>query len=70
MNVKYLYICTAMARNANLQQLKKQKILEYFKKLDEARENGAKKYTVSYCINTTAEHFYLRPKTIENYLYS
>jgi hypothetical protein len=58
-----------MPRNPELQERRKQKIIDYYNRLDSVKELGYKKYTAAYCIAKTAEFFDLRPKTIENYLY-
>jgi len=58
-----------MARDTDLHEIKRKEVVEFFKKLDEVRECGVKKYTIAYCTAKTAEKFFLRPKTIENYLY-
>ena len=65
---KVLYFCD-MARDTELQNRKKQEIIEYFNKLSSVMQYGVKKYTISYCTAATAEKFYLKPKTIEAYLY-
>lgn len=59
-----------MARDTELHENKKKEIVEYFKKLESVIECGVKKYTQAYCIAKTAEKFFLRPKTIENYIYT
>ena len=59
-----------MARDIQLYNRKKQEIKAFFNKLDVERAFGVKKYTVAYCIAATAERFYIKPKTVEVYLYS
>jgi hypothetical protein len=58
-----------MSRDTELQNQKKKEILEYFNKLSSEMALGVKKYTVAYCTAATAHKFYLKPKTIECYLY-
>lgn len=58
-----------MARDAALQDLKKQEIVAYFNKLSAVMDFGVKKYTIAYCTAATAQKFYLRPKTVEAYIY-
>jgi hypothetical protein len=58
-----------MSRDAELQSQKKKEILDYFNKLSDEKAFGVKKYTVAYCTSATAHKFYLKPKTIECYLY-
>ena len=59
-----------MARDIDLYNRKKQEIKAYFNKLDIEKAFGVKKYTVAYCTAATAEKFYIKPKTVEVYLYS
>jgi len=58
-----------MSRDIELQNRKKKEILAYFNKLSNEIEYGVKKYTIAYCTAATAEKFFLKPKTIETYLY-
>ena len=58
-----------MPRDIDLQNEKKKEILKYFNKLSDEKEFGVKKYTVAWCTSATASKFYLRPKTIEAYIY-
>jgi len=58
-----------MPRDINLQNQKKQEIVAYFNKLSSIMEFDVKKYTIAYCTAATAQKFYLRPKTIETYIY-
>lgn len=59
-----------MARDIELQYQKRQEIVAYFNKLSSVMEFGVKKYTIAYCTAATAQKFFLRPKTVEGYLYS
>ena len=65
---KVFYICL-MARDMELQSQKKQEIVAYFNKLSSVMDFGVKKYTIAYCTAATAQKFYLRPKTVETYIY-
>lgn len=58
-----------MSRDLDLQNRKKKEIVDYFNKLSSNMEFGVKKYTIAYCTAATAERFYLKPKTVESYLY-
>jgi predicted nucleic-acid-binding Zn-ribbon protein len=58
-----------MPRDINLQNQKKQEIITYFNKLSSVMDFGVKKYTIAYCTAATAQKFYLRPKTVETYIY-
>jgi hypothetical protein len=58
-----------MSRDIDLQNQKKKEIVEYFNKLSSEMGFGVKKYTVAYCTSATAQKFFLKPKTIEFYLY-
>ena len=58
-----------MARDKHLQAQKTEQIKLYYSKLEEIKEYGVKKHTTAWCIAKTAEAFFLRPKTIEAYLY-
>ena len=58
-----------MARDIELQNQKKQEIVAYFNKLSAVMDFGVKKYTIAYCTAATAQKFYLRPKTVETYIY-
>jgi predicted nucleic-acid-binding Zn-ribbon protein len=58
-----------MARDTELQTQKKHEIVAYFNKLSTVMDLGVKKYTIAYCTAATAQKFYLRPKTVEAYLY-
>jgi hypothetical protein len=58
-----------MARDTQLHQRRKQKIVAYFQKLDKMLEFGVKKHTTVWCLNQTADHFDLKPKTVEGYVY-
>lgn len=58
-----------MSRDTDLQNLKKKEILEFFNKLSNEKAFGVKKFTIAYCTSATAEKFFLKPKTIECYLY-
>jgi predicted nucleic-acid-binding Zn-ribbon protein len=58
-----------MARDIELQNQKKQEIVAYFNKLSSVMDFGVKKYTIAYCTAATAQKFYLRPKTVETYIY-
>jgi hypothetical protein len=59
-----------MARDTELYNRKKQEIKAWFNKLDAERAFGVKKYTIAYCTAATAERFFIKPKTVEVYLYS
>lgn len=59
-----------MGRDADLQKLKEKEVKDYFNSLDQITEYGVKKFTVAYCTAKTAEKFFMRPKTVENYIYS
>ena len=59
-----------MARDFELQSQKRQEIVAYFNKLSSVMEFGVKKFTIAYCTAATAQKFFLRPKTVESYLYS
>jgi hypothetical protein len=59
-----------MSRDKQLQDKKKSEVRQYFSKLDTIQEYGVKKHTTAWCIAKTAEAFFLRPKTIETYIYS
>ena len=65
---KVFYFCE-MARDINLQTQKRQEVIAYFNKLSSVVELGVKKYTIAYCTAATAQKFYLRPKTVETYIY-
>jgi hypothetical protein len=58
-----------MARDIDLQTQKRQEVIAYFNKLSSVVELGVKKYTIAYCTAATAQKFYLRPKTVETYIY-
>lgn len=58
-----------MARDIELQNQKKQEIVAYYNKLSSVMEFGVKKYTIAYCTAAAAKKFFLRPKTIETYIY-
>jgi len=58
-----------MARDIELQNQKKQEIIAYYNKLSSIMEFGVKKYTIAYCTAAAAQKFFLRPKTIETYIY-
>lgn len=58
-----------MARDIELQNQKKQEIIAYYNKLSSVMEFGVKKYTIAYCTAAAAAKFFLRPKTIETYIY-
>lgn len=58
-----------MARDIDLQTQKIQEVIAYFNKLSSVVELGVKKYTIAYCTAATAQKFYLRPKTVETYIY-
>jgi hypothetical protein len=58
-----------MARDIDLQIQKRQEVIAYFNKLSSVVELGVKKYTIAYCTAATAQKFYLRPKTVETYIY-
>lgn len=58
-----------MARDIELYARKKQEIKTFFNRLDAEKAFGVKKYTVAYCTAATAEKFYIKPKTVEVYLY-
>jgi hypothetical protein len=58
-----------MARDIELQNQKKQEIIAYYNKLSSVMEFGVKKYTIAYCTAAAAQKFFLRPKTIETYIY-
>jgi len=66
--LKNIYIC-CMPRNEELQQEKRQSILNFFRELDAAEEFGVKKYTTSYCMAKTARRFFLSSRSIERYIY-
>ena len=59
-----------MSRDVDLKEKKKIEIRSYFDKLNSVTEYGVKKYTIAYCTAACADKFFLRPKTIEFYLYS
>lgn len=58
-----------MSRDIVLQSRKKKEIVEHFNRLSAEQAFGVKKYTIAYCVAATAEKFFLRPKTVESYLY-
>lgn len=58
-----------MARDKELQERRREKILSYYAKISEIKEFGVKKHTAIWCISKTADFFDIRPKTVENYLY-
>lgn len=58
-----------MARDVELQNQKKKEIVAYFNKLSSVMDLGVKKYTIAYCTAATAQKFYIRPKTVETYIY-
>ncbi|MEH6406657.1 MAG: hypothetical protein V7767_05190 [Leeuwenhoekiella sp.] len=58
-----------MPRDIDLQQRKRQTILQYFQELDTAKEYGVKKHTTVWCIAKTADRFFLAPRSIERYIY-
>ena len=59
-----------MARDPELQDQKKQQVIDYFNRLNSIMEFGVKKHTIAWCTAATAAKFFLRPKTVENYIYS
>lgn len=59
-----------MSRDKELHDKKIKEVKEHFSKLDSIKEYGVKKHTVAWCVAKTAEQFFLRPKTVENYIYS
>lgn len=67
--MKKVYYFCSMARDIELQNQKKQEIVAYFNKLSSVTDFGVKKYTIAYCTAATAQKFYLRPKTVETYIY-
>ena len=58
-----------MSRDNELYNRKKAEIVAYFNKLGSETAFGVKKYTIAYCTAATAEKFFLKPKTIETYIY-
>lgn len=58
-----------MPRDPHLQSKKEKCILEYYNNLDSVKKFGVKLYTSAYCIAATAEKFFLKPATIEYYVY-
>lgn len=58
-----------MPRDTDLQRSKRNTIIIYFHELDRAEEFGAKKYTTAYCLEKTAERFFLTSRSIERYVY-
>jgi hypothetical protein len=58
-----------MSRDTDLHNQKKKEILEYYNKLSSETAFGVKKFTIAYCTSATADKFFLKPKTIECYLY-
>lgn len=59
-----------MGRDAELQQQKIKEVKNYFNALNSITEFGVKKHTIAWCTAKTAQRFFLRPKTVENYIYS
>jgi hypothetical protein len=59
-----------MSRDAQLLEQKIKDVKQYFSQLNSITEYGVKKHTIAWCTAKTAEKFYLRPKTVENYIYS
>jgi len=58
-----------MARDINLHQRRKKKIVDYFQRLDRSFEFGVKKHTTIWCLHATAEFHDLKAKTVEGYIY-
>lgn len=59
-----------MALNKDNLERKKDDVRKFFKKLTDTREYGVPKYTTQYCLNKTAQKFYLAPTTVQKYVYS
>ena len=59
-----------MSRDVELQAEKVKEVKSYFSKLNSITEFGVKKHTIAWCTAATAQKFYLRPKTVENYIYA
>ena len=58
-----------MPRDKDLQKSKTQTILQYFRDLDSMQEYGVKKHTTVWCIAKTADRFFLKPRSVERYIY-
>jgi hypothetical protein len=58
-----------MGRDSELHKDKVKEIRNFFNKLNETKDCGVKKYTTAYCTALTANKFFLRPKTVESYIY-
>lgn len=59
-----------MSRDKELLNQKVKVVREHYEALSNLKECGVKKFTQAYCVAKTAEKFFIRPKTVENYIYS
>lgn len=59
-----------MSRDAELHSEKVELAKAHFNRLNAITEFGVKKHTIAWCVAATAKKFFLKPKTIENYIYS
>jgi len=48
---------------------KRKDIVDYFRKYDDLYEFGVKKHTTLWCLAKTAHKFYLKPRSVEPYIY-
>lgn len=59
-----------MARDGELHKRFKEKVKKYYFSLDAIFEFGVKKHTSSWCAAKAADHYDIRPKTVESYIYN
>ena len=61
--------CSMALSKDNLAR-KQEAVRKYFKKLSDTKELGVTKYTTTYCLEKTADRFFLSPATVQRYVYS
>jgi len=59
-----------MPRNSELRQARDEEIKKLFDELRNTREFGVRKYTPQFCVNKTAQKFFLSHCTVESIVYS